>query len=111
MVALRDGELRGAVVHQEKAAGPAERPGRQVQVAIAIHVAGRQPFEAAARVLALLHKLFGEDAFTDVEEPYGLLTVTTTRERIHDIIAGLRTEQVVARSTHQHVIALRSRRR
>ncbi|GAB2791562.1 NADH-quinone oxidoreductase subunit C [Hymenobacter luteus] len=46
-----------------------------------------------AQLLALLHRLFGEDTFTDVEEPYGLLTVTTTRERIHDIIAGLQQDQ------------------
>lgn len=46
-----------------------------------------------AQLLALLHRLFGEDAFTDVEEPYGLLTATTTRERIHDIIAGLQQDQ------------------
>ena len=46
-----------------------------------------------AQVLALLHQLFGEATFTDVEEPYGLLTVTTTRERIHDIIAGMQQEQ------------------
>ncbi|AIZ65010.1 NADH dehydrogenase [Hymenobacter sp. DG25B] len=44
-------------------------------------------------MLALLHRLFGADAFTDVEEPYGMLTVTTTRERIHDIIAGLQQDQ------------------
>ena len=29
-----------------------------------------------ARVLDLLTRLFGEGTFTDVEEPYGLLTVT-----------------------------------
>ncbi len=46
-----------------------------------------------ARVLALLHRLFGEDAFTDVHEPYGLLTLTTTRERIHGIVAGLQREE------------------
>ncbi|WP_232066259.1 NADH-quinone oxidoreductase subunit C [Hymenobacter sp. BT18] len=46
-----------------------------------------------AQLLALLHRLFGADAFTDVEEPYGLLTATTTRERIHDIIAGLQQDQ------------------
>ncbi|GAB3229433.1 NADH-quinone oxidoreductase subunit C [Hymenobacter seoulensis] len=46
-----------------------------------------------AQLLALLHRLFGEDAFTEVEEPYGLLTATTTRERIHDIIAGLQQDQ------------------
>ena len=45
-----------------------------------------------ARVLALLHRLFGEATFTDVEEPYGLLTVTTTREKIHEIIAGLKED-------------------
>lgn len=49
-----------------------------------------------ARVLALLYNLFGADAFTNVHEPYGLLTVTTTRERIHDIIAGLQQDQEVA---------------
>ena len=46
-----------------------------------------------AQVLALLHRLFGETALTDVEEPYGLLTVTTTRERIHDIVAGLKEDK------------------
>lgn len=46
-----------------------------------------------AQLLALLHRLFGADAFSNVEEPYGLLTVTTTRERIHDIIAGLQQDQ------------------
>ncbi|MDU0372555.1 NADH-quinone oxidoreductase subunit C [Hymenobacter endophyticus] len=46
-----------------------------------------------AQLLALLHRLFGEDTFTDVEEPYGLLTATTTRERIHDIVAGLQQDQ------------------
>lgn len=46
-----------------------------------------------AQLLALLHGLFGEDTFTDVEEPYGLLTATTTRERIHGIIAGLQQDQ------------------
>ncbi|HEX8426516.1 NADH-quinone oxidoreductase subunit C [Hymenobacter sp.] len=45
------------------------------------------------QLLDLLHRLFGQDAFTDVEEPYGFLTVTTTRERIHDIIAGLQQDQ------------------
>ena len=48
-----------------------------------------------ARVLALLHRLFGQDAFTDVHEPYGLLTVTTTRERIHEIVAGLQQDQEI----------------
>ena len=48
-----------------------------------------------ARVLALLHKLFGTDAFTDVHEPYGLLTATTTREQIHAIIAGLQQDQEI----------------
>ncbi|WP_246285162.1 NADH-quinone oxidoreductase subunit C [Hymenobacter lapidiphilus] len=46
-----------------------------------------------AQLLALLHRLFGEAAFTDVEESYGLLTVTTTREQIHGIIAGLQKDQ------------------
>src|SRR4028118_1008021 len=46
-----------------------------------------------AKVLALLHGLFGQTTFTGVPEPYGLLTVTTTRERIHDIIAGLQQDQ------------------
>jgi len=46
-----------------------------------------------AQVLALLHGLFGQTTFTDVHEPYGLLTVTTTRERIHEIIAGLLHDQ------------------
>jgi NADH-quinone oxidoreductase subunit C len=46
-----------------------------------------------AQLLALLHRLFGADAFTDVDEPYGLLTVTTTRERIHEIMAGLQQDQ------------------
>ena len=45
------------------------------------------------RVLALLHKLFGADSFTDVSEPYGLLTATTTREKIHGIIAGLQQDE------------------
>ncbi len=45
-----------------------------------------------ARVLAVLHRLFGEAAFTDVEEPYGLLTVTTTREQVNGIIAGLQQD-------------------
>jgi len=46
-----------------------------------------------AQVLALLTRLAGEAAFTDVAEPYGLLTATTTRERIHEIIAGLQQDQ------------------
>jgi NADH-quinone oxidoreductase subunit C len=46
-----------------------------------------------AQLLDLLHRLFGADTFTDVEEPYGLLTVTTTRDRIHDIISGLQQDQ------------------
>jgi NADH-quinone oxidoreductase subunit C len=46
-----------------------------------------------AQVLALLHRLFGADTFTDVHEPYGLLTLTTTRERIHEIVAGLQQDQ------------------
>ena len=46
-----------------------------------------------ATVLARLQELFGADAFADVEEPYGLLTATTTRERLHDIMAGLQQEQ------------------
>ncbi|WP_410780053.1 hypothetical protein [Hymenobacter sp. 5516J-16] len=46
-----------------------------------------------AQLLSLLHRLFGAETFTDVEEPYGLLTATTTRERIHDIIAGLQQDQ------------------
>lgn len=46
-----------------------------------------------AQLLDLLYRLFGQDAFTDVEEPYGLLTATTTRERVHDIIAGLQQDQ------------------
>jgi NADH-quinone oxidoreductase subunit C len=45
-----------------------------------------------AQVLALLHRLFGESTFTDVEEPYGLLTVTTKREHIHNIVAGLQQD-------------------
>ena len=45
-----------------------------------------------AKVLTKLRELFGEDTFTDVEEPYGLLTVTTMRERIHDIIQNLHGE-------------------
>ncbi|GAA4371685.1 NADH-quinone oxidoreductase subunit C [Hymenobacter koreensis] len=48
---------------------------------------------ANARILARLQELFGADAFTDVEEPYGLLTVTTTRERIHEIIDVLHGEE------------------
>ena len=48
-----------------------------------------------ARVLALLHRLFGQDAFTEVHEPYGLLTATTTRERLHEIIAGLQQDQEI----------------
>ena len=48
-----------------------------------------------ARVLSLLHQLFGEDTFTDVEEQYGLLSVTTTRERIHGVIAGLQQDQEI----------------
>ena len=46
-----------------------------------------------ALVLALLHRLFGADSFTDVAEPYGLLTATTTREKIHGIIAGLQQDE------------------
>ena len=46
-----------------------------------------------ARILALLHQLFGADSFTDVAEPYGLLTLTTTREKIHGIIAGLQQDE------------------
>jgi len=48
-----------------------------------------------ARVLALLHHLFGEATFTDVEEQYGLLSVTTTREHIHGVIAGLQQDQEI----------------
>ncbi|GAB2472033.1 NADH-quinone oxidoreductase subunit C [Hymenobacter qilianensis] len=48
-----------------------------------------------ARVLTTLQQLFGEDAFTDVEEPYGLLTATTTRERIHEIIQTLHGEPIL----------------
>ena len=48
-----------------------------------------------ARVLALLHRLFGEATFTDVEEQYGLLSVTTTRELIHGVIAGLQQDQEI----------------
>ena len=48
-----------------------------------------------ARVLALLHRLFGEATFTDVEEQYGLLSVTTTREHIHGVIAGLQQDQEI----------------
>jgi len=46
-----------------------------------------------AQLLALLQRLFGADAFRDVETPYGLLTVTTTREQIHGIIASLQQDQ------------------
>ncbi|MBC6988064.1 NADH-quinone oxidoreductase subunit C [Hymenobacter sp. BT491] len=46
-----------------------------------------------ARVLANLRRMFGEDAFTDVDEPYGLLTITTTRERIHEIIQKLHQDE------------------
>ena len=49
-----------------------------------------------ARLLARLYTLFGEDAFTDVSESYGLLTATTTRERIHGIIAGLQQDEEIA---------------
>ena len=42
-----------------------------------------------ATILARLQELFGADAFTDVEEPYGLLTATTTRERLHEVIQTL----------------------
>lgn len=45
------------------------------------------------RVLATLHRLFGEEAFTEVEEPYGLLTATTTREQIHEIIRTLHADE------------------
>lgn len=55
-------------------------------------VAEAAPDTPNTPVLALLHRLFGEAAFTDVEEPYGLLTVTTTREQIHGIIAGLKAD-------------------
>ena len=48
--------------------------------------------EQNTQVLNLLHRLFGADAFTDVAEPYGLLTATTTRERIHEIVAGLKAD-------------------
>ena len=48
-----------------------------------------------AQVLALLTRLFGAATFTDVEEPYGLLTATTTRERIHEVIAGLQQDQEI----------------
>ena len=47
------------------------------------------------QVLALLTRLFGAATFTDVEEPYGLLTATTTRERIHEVIAGLQQDQEI----------------
>jgi NADH-quinone oxidoreductase subunit C len=45
------------------------------------------------QVLALMHRLFGADSFTDVSEPYGLLTATTTREKIHGIIGGLQQDE------------------
>ncbi len=48
--------------------------------------------EQNTQVLNLLYRLFGEAAFTDVAEPYGLLTATTTREQIHAIIAGLKAD-------------------
>ncbi|RZJ90708.1 MAG: NADH-quinone oxidoreductase subunit C [Hymenobacter sp.] len=48
-----------------------------------------------AEVLALLHSLFGEATFTDVQEPYGLLTVTTKREHIHNIVDGLQQDETL----------------
>lgn len=48
-----------------------------------------------AQVLALLHSLFGEATFTEVHEPYGLLTVTTKREHIHHIVAGLQQDETL----------------
>lgn len=70
-------------------AEPNEEPTAADQTAAALDPAAQKN----AQLLALLHRLFGADAFTDVEEPYGLLTVTTTRERIHEIIAGLHQDQ------------------
>ena len=68
---------------QESAAAP--------EVAVA-----EDPIKAQnAQVLALLTRLFGAATFTDVEEPYGLLTATTTRERIHEVIAGLQQDQEI----------------
>jgi len=46
-----------------------------------------------AKVLAKLYELFGAETFTDVEEPYGLLTATTTPEQIHNVIQTLFNEQ------------------
>ncbi|MDQ2771627.1 MAG: hypothetical protein M3Y54_14145 [Bacteroidota bacterium] len=70
----------------ETAAAP-ETPTPEAPVA-------EDPIKAQnAQVLALLTRLFGADTFTDVHEPYGLLTATTTRERIHEIIAGLQQDQ------------------
>ena len=65
------------------------------EVAQAMAVAQDPTAAQNERVLALLHRLFGEDAFTDVHEPYGLLTATTTRERIHAIVAGLQQDEEI----------------
>lgn len=43
-----------------------------------------------ASVLAALQARFGADTFTDVEEPYGLLTVTVPRETILELMHFLK---------------------
>ena len=48
---------------------------------------------ANEQILARLQELFGADTFSDVQEPYGLLTATVTREKIHDIIDVLHGEE------------------
>nr|WP_086594446.1 NADH-quinone oxidoreductase subunit C [Hymenobacter crusticola] len=69
-------------------------PTEESAAAQAAAVAEEDPNKLSnKRVLTNLQRMFGEDAFTDVEEPYGLLTATTTRERIHDIIEALQADQ------------------
>ncbi|RTQ44930.1 NADH-quinone oxidoreductase subunit C [Hymenobacter gummosus] len=45
------------------------------------------------QLLERLHSLFGADTFADVEEPYGLLTATVSRNRIHEILDVLHGEK------------------
>jgi NADH-quinone oxidoreductase subunit C len=46
-------------------------------------------------VLERLTQKFGEQTFTDVGEPYGLLTVTTTREQIIPILEFLHADELL----------------
>ncbi len=45
--------------------------------------------------MGVVAQVVGRGRVTRGEEQYGLLSVTTTRERIHDIIAGLQQDQEI----------------